>query len=72
MTLSFIFQTVLYTLTTSFYHVDIYVIYCMVFVLNTLFCCLWDEQIFPVSYKLNASTGTLRLSTFTKKKAYLL
>ena len=39
----FYYQTVRYILTTSFYHVDIYVIYCMVFVLNTLFCCLWDE-----------------------------
>ena len=28
---------------TSFSYVDIDVIYCMVFVLNTLFCCFWDE-----------------------------
>ena len=39
----FYFQTIFYILTILFYHVDIYVIYCMVFVLNTLFCCLWDE-----------------------------
>ena len=39
----FYFQTVLYILTTSFSYVDIDVIYCMVFVLNTLFCCFWDE-----------------------------
>ena len=36
-------QTILYIITTSFSHVDLDVIYCMVFVLNTLFCCLWDE-----------------------------
>ena len=39
----FYFQTVFYILTTSFSHVGLDVIYYMVFVLNTLFCCLWDS-----------------------------